>query len=158
MHFNWKTSFFVIFCLLLLIGMALVFWPKPRPSQVTNVDQTSQFELESVSLNDTKYRTNELTTLSLPKSANLSLTFKFRWLTHTPPREVGTVKIIQSHPKHGEVIIQSASGKIKNSGKSSTMTVELRLKDDTTIGDAVLVVRSFGTLSVKIPCKIVESK
>lgn len=150
------TCVSLVLLLFLLAGLFYYLRNTNTTRQPVAADElTTEFALESLTLNGQEFKADKLDSIVLLKSTALTLQFRFRWLTEKEPRESGIVKIIrviEGRP----VIVQSTTGKMVNRGKTSTMSVRLQLEDNTSMGDAKISVRSLGKSFAEIPCKIVE--
>lgn len=135
-------------------GASTFFSTKRLPPKLEKEKLSELFVLESLTLNGVECPFSKSDTLTLAKVVDLKFVFRFGWLTDVGPREVGTVKVV--HGSDG-VIVQSASGTVKNHGKkSSTMSVQLRIPADTKIGASTLVIRTLKMPMAEVRCMIVE--
>lgn len=146
----------LVLLLFLLAGLFYYLRYTNTTRQPVAADElTTEFALESLTLNGQEFKADKLDSIVLLKSTALALQFRFRWLTENGPRDSGIVKIIrviEGRP----VIVQSTNGKMVHRGKTSTLSVRLQLADDTSMGDANISVRSLGKSFAEIPCKIME--
>lgn len=149
----WKKWTFA--SLALVIAGGLYFSLVRTAPPVAKDALTTEFAMESVSVNGIEYKPENLKTLSIPKSAHLKFAFRFKWLTNKAPRETASIKIIKA-VNGKQVIVQSATGSVVNKGKTTAMSMELRIPDDVAVGDAVISLRNMGTPFAEIPCKIIE--
>ncbi len=141
-------------CVLFFWGASLYFSTKSIPPKLEREKPSELFVLQSLTLNGVECPISKSETLTLPKVVDLKFVFRFGWLSDVGPREVGTVKVV--HGLDG-VIVQSASGTIKNYGKkSSTMSVQFRIPADTKLGASMLVIRTIKMPLAEVRCNIVE--
>ena len=155
MRMNLKTLSIALLLFLLAGTFYYLRYKNTTRQLVATAALTTEFSLESFTLNGREVTADKLDAIVLPKSTTLAFQFRFRWLTENAPREFGSVKIIrviEGRP----VIVQSQTGNLVNRGKASTLAVQLQLPDDTSIGDAKISVQNLGKPFAEIPCKIVE--
>ncbi len=156
MRTKWKILIGAISCLFILAGF-FRFFSSDSPTRPAEKEVSkAEFALESLTMNGVEYQADKLEFLSIPKSVDLKVIAKYRSLTNKEPRESGLAKIIKIYDGVGPVIVQSASGSITKSGKSSKLTVQFRIPDDTKIGECRLSFNTMGTPIADVPCKIVN--